>query len=191
MYIRTGTTYGAVMLELLKQEDKLRYWKRLFFLSIIGVIVFVSVSVSYELVPCMLLCVLCIIGAIVSAVNISCSADDLQDCQSFMLSKLDLDRYEKLKEEVIENYHKPSKTAQKTSKTVIKTVRECNPDFLQSIKDFFILPLRDQEHIVSCLRGDEKPQTEIYKKMIQTFNQSGYSVKDVIGVLQTIKTKVF
>lgn len=187
MYIRSGTTYGAVMLELLRFEEKLTHWKRLFFLSAMGLVVFVYISISFQSVLFMLLSALCLIGTIVGIANSVYNSHEVQYVREYMLSKLDLDRYNSLREEISENYVGKSKTP----KTVIKTVRECNPDFLQAVKDFFILPLRDQEHIVSCLRGDEKPQTEIYKKMIQTFKDSGYSVKDIIGVLQTIKTKVF
>ena len=117
---------------------------------------------------------------------------DTEASDKFMKNYLSFGEYQELKRssEIFLGYRKDSITPiQPKSEKTKELPNVLDGDFLQALKDFYLLDVEKQENIVLSLKGDQKIRDSLkplYKRL-----QVGYSDSDLIGYLQFIKTKAF
>lgn len=121
---------------------------------------------------------------------------DTEASDKFMKNYLSFSEYQELKRsaEIFLGYRKdvvsPIKPKSiKPEKETKKLLNVLDGDFLQALKDFYILDVEKQENIVLSLKGDQKIRDSL--KSLYDRLQVGYSDSDLIGYLQFIKTKAF
>lgn len=116
---------------------------------------------------------------------------DTESSDKFMKNYLSFGEYQELKRsaEIFLGYRKDSVAPIKSGKETKKLPQILDGDFLQALKDFYLLDVEKQENIVLSLKGDQKIRDSL--KPLYERLQVGYSDSDLIGYLQFIKTKAF